>query len=204
MPCRLGAHWTESEDSILRQHWPDTRKIAELTSRTPGAVYSRGYLFGLKNPAIDRYASTAETIVTLWQAGHTATQIAKQVGVKTRAAILGKLNRLGLLGKRPKVCKSPVSPQEKRRRNKEATRRYRSKFNFARAITPRAMAAGLTDGISGAPPSLNIPLVDLEPRHCRWPIGDPKQPDFAFCGHKPHPGLPYCCHHARIAYQVRP
>ena len=36
---------------------------------------------------------------------------------------------------------------------------------------------------------------------CRWPSGDPQQPDFHFCGKKKIPGLPYCEVHARRAVQ---
>ena len=36
---------------------------------------------------------------------------------------------------------------------------------------------------------------------CRWPIGDPQQPDFHFCGKNKIPGLPYCEVHARRAFQ---
>ena len=36
---------------------------------------------------------------------------------------------------------------------------------------------------------------------CRWPIGDPGEPEFHFCGRKSCGTLPYCEHHARMAYQ---
>jgi GcrA cell cycle regulator len=36
---------------------------------------------------------------------------------------------------------------------------------------------------------------------CRWPIGDPQQQDFHFCGKKKVMGLPYCEFHARRAFQ---
>ena len=36
---------------------------------------------------------------------------------------------------------------------------------------------------------------------CRWPIGDPQQADFHFCGKKKVAGLPYCEVHARRAFQ---
>jgi GcrA cell cycle regulator len=36
---------------------------------------------------------------------------------------------------------------------------------------------------------------------CRWPIGDPQQADFHFCGKKKVTGLPYCEVHARRAFQ---
>lgn len=39
---------------------------------------------------------------------------------------------------------------------------------------------------------------------CKWPIGDPKEPDFRFCGCKEVvPGKPYCQPHCDIAY-VKP
>jgi hypothetical protein len=44
-------------------------------------------------------------------------------------------------------------------------------------------------------------LLDLESNDCRWPIGEPRQPDFHFCG-KPHvPGRPYCELHWSMAFQ---
>jgi GcrA cell cycle regulator len=48
-------------------------------------------------------------------------------------------------------------------------------------------------------------LIELDdstsaPEKCRWPVGDPGQPDFFFCGGKATSGLPYCVCHSRIAY----
>lgn len=43
-------------------------------------------------------------------------------------------------------------------------------------------------------------LVDLGPNCCRWPIGDPRDEGFHFCGRKTLPGKPYCAEHAAIAY----
>jgi GcrA cell cycle regulator len=44
-------------------------------------------------------------------------------------------------------------------------------------------------------------LVELNDEKCHWPIGDPGQPDFFFCGGKALTGMPYCGYHSRIAYQ---
>lgn len=43
-------------------------------------------------------------------------------------------------------------------------------------------------------------IVDLSAHTCRWPIGDPREPDFHFCGAPALPGKPYCAEHAAIAY----
>jgi GcrA cell cycle regulator len=44
-------------------------------------------------------------------------------------------------------------------------------------------------------------VTTLEPRDCRWPIGDPRQEDFHFCGAPQVPGQPYCGEHLRLAFQ---
>jgi len=44
-------------------------------------------------------------------------------------------------------------------------------------------------------------ILELSEDKCHWPIGDPGQSDFFFCGGKTIVGMPYCGHHARVAYQ---
>jgi hypothetical protein len=42
-------------------------------------------------------------------------------------------------------------------------------------------------------------LCALPARGCRWPCGDPRHPDFHFCGN-PIAKRPYCEHHRAMAY----
>ena len=49
--------------------------------------------------------------------------------------------------------------------------------------------------------SEGIAVTKAGERHCRWPIGDPRSPDFRFCGCNAYESLPYCIDHARMAYQ---
>jgi hypothetical protein len=44
-------------------------------------------------------------------------------------------------------------------------------------------------------------LMELTRETCRFPIGDPLEADFAFCGAQRERG-PYCEFHARLAYQA--
>ncbi len=46
----------------------------------------------------------------------------------------------------------------------------------------------------------NVSLMDLKMNSCRWPIGDPKDADFHFCGKDTVTGKPYCSEHCKIAY----
>lgn len=43
-------------------------------------------------------------------------------------------------------------------------------------------------------------VIELSAHTCRWPIGDPREPGFHFCGAPALPGKPYCAEHAAVAY----
>ena len=54
------------------------------------------------------------------------------------------------------------------------------------------------------PISRNLALTELTERTCKWPIGDPLQDDFHFCGNDSGEARPYCSYHARLAFQPSP
>ena len=43
-------------------------------------------------------------------------------------------------------------------------------------------------------------MANLEQNECRWPIGDPRDADFHFCGALQASGRPYCAHHWAMAF----
>ncbi len=45
-----------------------------------------------------------------------------------------------------------------------------------------------------------VSLMELDNHTCRWPIGDPKDENFHFCGRKVRIGQTYCDEHSQIAY----
>jgi GcrA cell cycle regulator len=50
------------------------------------------------------------------------------------------------------------------------------------------------------PRSAGVTIMELREAMCRFPLGDPTTPEFRFCGAQAITGLPYCAHHAQIAY----
>jgi len=46
-----------------------------------------------------------------------------------------------------------------------------------------------------------VRLEDIREFACRWPLGDPRSGDFAYCGLKPAKGHSYCAGHCRMAYR---
>jgi GcrA cell cycle regulator len=54
----------------------------------------------------------------------------------------------------------------------------------------------------GPAPPIPVTVQTLTGLTCRWPEGDPKAPDFHFCGRrKTRVDGPYCDHHLAIAFR---
>ncbi|MFO7478845.1 MAG: GcrA family cell cycle regulator [Methyloceanibacter sp.] len=146
-----------------------------------------------------------ELLKKLWAEGLSASQIAARLGGVTRNAVIGKVHRLGLSGRATSSRSS--SPRPRRPHVPRAPRSPSLMFGTrgANALKPQFE----TDlDLAPAPlQELVIPLheratiMTLKEPMCRWPIGDPSEPEFHFCGRKKCGTLPYCEHHARMAYQ---
>lgn len=73
------------------------------------------------------------------------------------------------------------------------------------AVIGKAHRLGLSikSTVSKAPKAiLQSTIIDLSERMCKWPIGDPKDKDFHFCGKSSHSNFPYCAKHVAMAYQT--
>jgi GcrA cell cycle regulator len=147
-----------------------------------------------------------EDLKRMWETGYSASHIAIALGnFCSRSAVLGKVHRLGLQ-KRRDAFQVPPRPKavidEDRRltqifRRQEKARRQRERRE---AIPFEAQPALEPVPLESRPCS----LLDLTRETCRFPIGDPGDPDFHFCGSQPLGGLPYCTHHDRLAHKPAP
>lgn len=118
----------------------------------------------------------------LWGEGKTAAEIASELGGVTRNAVIGKAHRLKLSNR--------VSPIQQNKKVAVVA-------NETAARPPkRIQKVPLQDNRQGKS------LTDLKPQECRWPLGDPREESFGFCGYKIIAGLPYCAEHAKLAYQA--
>ncbi|MCI4645595.1 MAG: GcrA cell cycle regulator [Hyphomonadaceae bacterium] len=148
-----------------------------------------------------------ETLKKLWAEGHSASQIAKELGGVTRNAVIGKVHRLGLSGRatpsRP-VKRPPRLARPKPRILPDGT----VKTPQPRSASPAVTKATREDRaeIEALPPlelknGEKATVLNLSGSMCKWPIGDPADPNFAFCGRNAECGSPYCAEHAKIAFQ---
>lgn len=128
--------------------------------------------------------------VAQWNDGWSAQRIATSLGM-TRNQVIGKMTRLGL-GRSAPAAPGCVTTQIKRPR--PATPAVAAQVLVASKPIARAAQA---DAPTWTPPTAGS-------RACKWPIGDPREPDFSFCGSPAAPGRPYCGDHCRVAYVKAP
>lgn len=130
----------------------------------------------------------------LWAEGLSASQIAKQLGGVTRNAVIGKVHRLGLAGRATpsRPAKRPVRAARPRVLGPTAPR-LRLPSHMPYVVIPELEPLRFADGKVAS-------VLTLTESMCRYPLGDPTDAAFAFCG-RAAPSGPYCCDHARLAYQ---
>lgn len=150
-----------------------------------------------------------QTLKKMWGNGYSASEIAKCLGGGlTRNAVIGKAHRMKLSAgaaartkvkpptKSSGVVMSPIKKISKRRNLMRTLPPVQSTTTQRKSMDPILRPIEVTKRTEG------IPVTKAGERHCRWPIGDPRSPDFRFCGCDIHEGLPYCTQHARVAYQT--
>ena len=124
-----------------------------------------------------------EQLKKLWEAGYTASNIASELGGITRNAVIGKAHRLWLSGRMKSKSKvSSVSIVRKRRM----------------PVNKNSKIIELTTSVEPMNPTS---FADIKDGLCRWPLGEPEDLDFKFCGRKCAEGMIYCTEHHSLAYQ---
>ena len=120
----------------------------------------------------------------LWKKGHSASQIAGMLEGTTRNAVIGKAHRLGLSGRM-------------------ATKKSNGGISIIRKKRVNISQAQKIIDIS---PVIDEPMnptafQDIKDGLCRWPLGEPEEIDFKFCGRNTKEGVVYCQSHYKQAYQ---
>lgn len=142
----------------------------------------------------------------LWETGQSCSQIAASLGCfdhcfdRGRSAVIGKIHRLKLPrpdGKQPryKVATRPKVPRPAPTLRRNQTNSLAAKLAIAEA------EPGLTEHLKGErPDGTGVKLIELTDLNCHFPLGDPLEADFEFCGKRSIEGYPYCARHCRISF----
>jgi GcrA cell cycle regulator len=141
-------------------------------------------------------------LTRLWGEGLTTAEIGKRLGI-SKNAVVGKAHRLHLparpspikrTGPRPAVYRPATPRQPSAPRAPQAPREPRAPSQSAQT------SAAALRALANQPSAKRLPMMALSASTCRWPIGDPGDNEFHFCGERSLDGKPYCSAHASIAY----
>ena len=125
-----------------------------------------------------------EKLKQLWEEGLTASRIAAELGEVTRNAVIGKAHRLGLSGRMAsKKSTGGISIIRKKRVNISQNQKV---INIAPVINE---------------PMNPTDFENIKDGLCRWPLGEPEEIEFKFCGRNTQEGFVYCQSHYKQAYQ---
>ncbi|MGJ8527781.1 GcrA family cell cycle regulator [Maritalea sp.] len=165
------------------------------------------------------------TLKKLWMEGLSASQIAGELGEGvTRNAVIGKVHRLKLSG-RAKPAPSAPRARKPRATSTASTPRRPSGGSVSGTTSSAPRRRTVHAPVSGAnalqmsaetdanvelaiaqeseifiPVEERVTLLQLNEVTCKWPIGDPLNDDFHFCGRDSDEGKPYCEFHSKRAY----
>ena len=133
-----------------------------------------------------------EDLKKLWNEGVATSRIGEQLGF-TKNAVIGKAFRLGLERRQNSRKKTAHS------QNVSSVTMYRetsttshSQTTPKREITRKRVKFSFKKSIVGTGSF----------KSCQWPIGDPLEEGFHYCGGQNIPTKPYCIEHYKKAYNV--
>ena len=123
-----------------------------------------------------------EKLKKLWNEGLTASRIASELGDITRNAVIGKAHRLGLSGRmQSKSQTSSISIVRKKKNSPYNKKIIEITTDVSEPMNPTSFLK-IKDGM------------------CRWPLGEPGEESFKFCGRGTGEHV-YCKEHKKMAFQ---
>ena len=132
-----------------------------------------------------------EDLKKLWNDGVATSRIGEQLGF-TKNAVIGKAFRLGLERRQNsrKKISQPVSFS--------STTLYRETSSSSSSISVKKEPIRRREKFSFKKSIVGTGNF----RSCQWPIGDPLEEGFHYCGGQNIPTKPYCIEHFKKAYNV--
>src|SRR5580700_9508038 len=157
-------------------------------------------------------AEAVEDLKKLALEGKSASHISAALGVGSRNAVIGKASRIGIKlsggggasvrGKgSPRAVRPPWATAHTARPNADAQRFRAAAARDSQLLAGDGRAAGRSFGVAEIGEMRRLRFEDIRESACRWPLGDPRSGDFAYCGLTPAGGQSYCAGHCQMAYR---
>jgi len=197
--------WTEVEDALLKQLLTVEGLSADAAARkfkgrTREAILGRSWRLGMsgtkETPRWPKQSSAKRKsyrtnlgekdlarLKKLVLSGRPWVDIGKKLGVSHWTA--KKLaDEMGL---EKSIIRDHARPK--------ADRDFVPLYQNVKPRRPGMSYDSLNEHYPGRKTTGTIGVTDLEKGQCKWPVGDPQQPGFSFCGDEQVRGTPYCSEH---------
>ena len=164
---------------------------------TPRNKYGHPVQYNAKKKSFwQEFPETVNILKQLWLLGTRVFDIKSVLGKESpsRSGIIAKAHRLGLP---PHLHHHPSKPKAIIRRKKKAKLAALKHTLRDEPELPTVEAKDLPRDES--PDACTI--LELNKYTCRWPMGNPQDLDFSFCGSRPLEKSPYCRRHTVVAFQ---
>ena len=216
-------NWTPEQDQLLLNMCTEGRSYREIASKIMGDPNKRGAISGrLKRLAQKNGVTPLTRLSNTWckwtperdemlradySAGLTYVQIAVHIfgdAAKTEG-VVGRRKRLGLSRPKPlsrSIVLKSEAPKAVPKPSPKPAKIVPAELEPVEPTEPRAII-----GKPEAPAERIVTMENIKSDECQWPIGDPSNQNFTFCGRKKSGDIvsPYCNEHRKIAHQpVRP
>ncbi len=149
-----------------------------------------------------------EVLKRLALEGRSASVIALALGAASRNAVIGKASRIGIRlngdGRAPAHGWAAAGAHRLSSATVPRPKPAPIEGSSARALSrdsreERKAAWAFVEAEVGE--MRRVRFEDIRQSACRWPLGDPRSGDFAYCGLTPAEGRSYCAGHCRMAYR---
>tara|TARA_R110000868_G_scaffold4998_6_gene30978 strand:- start:1039 stop:1629 length:591 start_codon:yes stop_codon:yes gene_type:complete len=144
-------------------------------------------------------AERIDLLLNRWKDGLSASAIARMIGDGvTRNAVIAKVHRLkDKGGARAPHGRASVG-QQRPKQTQPPKPVVATAFKATSVRKP--VAPYVEHQVRVFHLAKMVTFLELEDKHCRWPVGDPRESTFRFCGEGKVSGLPYCAGCASVAY----
>lgn len=144
-----------------------------------------------------------EDLIKMWGEGLTTGEIGKRLGV-SKNSIVGKVHRLGLSGRPSPIKKKDgeegIIVKEPEPKAKPEKNNHKAEKALPQKTEEKCEVKNCCNEHLKRSFNHKTSLTDLDNHTCRWPLGDPKDENFHFCGKKVKIGQTYCDEHSAVAY----
>ncbi len=205
MAAPVPESWTDQRVNQLKKLWQQGKSASEIADALGGvtrnAVIGKAHRLGLSGrPSPIKKAPLAKKPVAAAPKAPVRTVLAAKAAPAASAKKPVPVAAKAVAPAPKPVAKPMPAPAAKMApapapvAKSSGTPVKASPFNLP--LTPEVMARPLMvhDGKV-------ISILELTEKTCRWPIGDPKDPAFGYCGLTIHPNFPYCPGHVVMAFQ---